>query len=442
MEIQQLNRTRTNFKAIFIIGVLFFIFGFISWINSILIPYFKLICQLSDRQSMLVAFAFYISYFIMAFPSSVILKKTGLKNGMAVGLLIMSLGTLIFIPAALSRTYSLFLVGLFMQATGLTLLQTAANPYIVVLGPIESAAKRISIMGICNKIAGAIAPLLLIHFITKNPDEIDSLKHLLPGLTPLKQQLLLDGLSGRLIGPYILITSVLVILGLIIRKLHLPEVADGSDDSVPDGCSHTKTNIFQYPHVILGALTVFAAVSAEVLVVDSIINYAQFMDFSFKSAKFFATYTLVFMIFSYLLGILTIPKFISQKRVLLVSSVTGLVLSSCAMLISGKSSVWCITILGLSNAMLWPSIWPLALDGLGRLAKQGSALMIMGVVGGAVTPLVYGFLSDHYNPQLAYIVLIPCYLFILFFALKGHMIGKSNRDLKLLPIEKQSKKIS
>ncbi|MGI8583305.1 MAG: MFS transporter, partial [Chitinophagaceae bacterium] len=185
-----LDSNRNNYRAIFIIGGLFFIFGFVSWLNAVLIPYFKLACDLTTKQAMLVAFAFYISYFVMAIPASTILKKTGLKNGMTVGLLVMAAGALIFIPAALSRTYSLFLIGLFIQATGLTILQTASNPYITILGPIESAAKRISIMGICNKVAGAIAPLILIHAITKNPDEIDRLHKLLPTL-PTTQQVTL-----------------------------------------------------------------------------------------------------------------------------------------------------------------------------------------------------------------------------------------------------------
>jgi FHS family L-fucose permease-like MFS transporter len=413
-----------NNKAIFIIGILFFIFGFVSWVNSVLISYFKLTCNLTTTQAMLVAFAFYISYFIMAVPAASILKKTGLKNGMMLGLMVMAVGALIFVPAATYRTYELFLLGLFVQATGLTILQTASNPYITILGPIESAAKRISIMGICNKVAGAIAPLILIHVLTKNPDEIDQLQKQLPILSTEQQTTILNELASRLIIPYIFMALVLVGLGLMIRFFHLPEVEEQEDEYVDDSLKNNKTSIFQFPYLILGAITVFCAVSVEVLAVDSIINYGQYMGFKFKEAKFFATYTLLIMIISYLIGSVVIPKFISQRRVLQWSAITGLVFSMSAIFIMGKLSVWFICILGLSNALLWPSIWPLAIDGLGKFIKKGSALLIMGVIGGAVTPLLYGYISDIANPQIGYWLLIPCYVFILFFASKGYKIGK------------------
>jgi glucose/galactose transporter len=420
-----LDSNRNNYRAIFIIGGLFFIFGFVSWLNAVLIPYFKLACDLTTKQAMLVAFAFYISYFVMAIPASTILKKTGLKNGMTVGLLVMAAGALIFIPAALSRTYSLFLIGLFIQATGLTILQTASNPYITILGPIESAAKRISIMGICNKVAGAIAPLILIHAITKNPDEIDHLHKLLPTLPTTQQVTILNELASRLIVPYIIMAVVLTGLGLMIRYSHLPDVEEKEDEFANDSIKNDRTSIFQFPYLILGAITIFCAVSVEVLVVDSIISYGQYMGFSFKEAKFFATYTLLIMIVSYLFGAIAIPKFIRQKRVLQLSAITGLIFSVMAILIAGKTSVWFICLLGLSNALLWPSIWPLAIDGLGKFTKKGSALLIMGVIGGAITPLLYGYISDKASPQQGYWLLIPCYIFILFFALKGYKMGKN-----------------
>ncbi len=424
-----LDKSRNN-KAIFIIGILFFIFGFVSWINSVLIPYFKIACNLTTKQAMLVAFAFYISYFIMAIPASSILKRTGLKNGMMLGLMVMAVGALIFVPAAINRTYELFLLGLFIQATGLTILQTASNPYITILGPIESAAKRISIMGICNKVAGAIAPLILIHALTKNPDEIDQLQKQLPGLSVEHQTTILNELASRLVVPYVIMAFVLVGLGLMIRISHLPDVEEQEDEFVNDPVKNNNTSIFQFPYLILGAITVFCAVSVEVLAIDSIINYGQYMGFSFKEAKFFATYTLLIMIISYLFGSIAIPRLISQKSVLQWSAITGLVFSMLAIFIVGKVSVWFICLLGLSNALLWPSIWPLAIDGLGKFTKKGSALLIMGVVGGALTPLFYGYISDKASPQLGYWLLIPCYVFILFFAIKGYKMGKISNNVE------------
>jgi MFS transporter, FHS family, L-fucose permease len=388
----------SNKRALIIIGVLFFIFGFVSWMNAVLIPYFKLTCQLSDKQSMLVAFAFYISYFIMAIPSSAILKKTGFKNGMMFGLWIMAIGALLFIPAAMTRTYSLFLLGLFIQATGLTLLQTASNPYIVILGPIESAAQRISFMGICNKVAGAIAPLLLIHLITNSDDEIDLIQKQLPSLTTIEQVNVMNELASRLILPYIAMAIVLAALGLLIRFSNLPDINEPEDEK---GSISSKNSIFQFPHLILGAITIFCAVSVEVLAVDSIIGYAQYTGLSFNDAKYFATITLMFMIVSYLIGTVTIPRYIQQRNVLQIIAIMGLTFTIAALTLQGSLSVWSIALLGFANALLWPSIWPLALDGLGKHTKQASAILIMGVVGGALTPLAYGALSDtFYYPAI------------------------------------------
>lgn len=424
---------RKNYIAVAIIGLLFFIFGFIGWLNSLLIPYFKIVCGLNTAQSMLVPFAFYISYFVMAIPSSFILKRTGFKNGMMVGLWIMSIGTLIFIPAAVVRGYSIFLLGLFVQATGLTILQTASNPYITILGPIESAAKRISIMGICNKVAGAIAPLILIHAITKSPDEIDQLKALLPTLPLFQKTSLLNELSSRLLAPYIVMTIILFCLGLMIRYSPLPDVKESDEDLSNTLYYSNKKSVFQFPHLILGAIAIFFEMSVEILAVDSIINYSEYLGYSFKNAKYFATCTLFIMILSYLAGAIAIPKYIRQRKALQISAIIGLILSLIAIFIEGKTSVWFIALLGSCNALLWPSIWPLSLDGLGKFTKQGSALLIMGVLGGAVTPLLYGYLSDHFNPQIAYWVLPPCYIFILFFAVKGYKIGKMNEQKLIKP---------
>lgn len=411
-------------KPIIIIGILFFVYGFISWINAILIPYFEIACELSTSRAMLVPFSFYISYFIMAVPSSFILAKTGFKNGMVTGLVVMAIGALVFVPAAKTRFYPLFLSGLFVMATGLTILQTASNPYITILGPIESAAKRISVMGICNKVAGAIAPIILIRVITKDPSEIDIIKKQLPLLPTAQKVFILNDLSGRLILPYITIAVVLVALSLLIKYSHLPEIQESKYAFEQGTQKSTRTSIFQFPYLLLAAVTVFCAVSAEVLVVDSIIGYAQRTGYSFENAKYFATYTLLMMIGSYLLGSLLIPKYLTQKNALMWSALAGVIFTLFTVFTKGNVSVWMVSILGIFNAMLWPSIWPLGIDGLGKFTKQGSALLIMGIIGGALTPLLYGQISDMFQPREGYWLLLPCYLFILFFAVKGHTIGK------------------
>ncbi|MBL7857430.1 MAG: sugar MFS transporter [Cyclobacteriaceae bacterium] len=406
-----------------IIGSLFFVFGFVTWVNSVLIPYFRLICELSIQQAMLVAFAFYISYFVMAFPSSFILKRTGYKNGMMLGLLVMAVGALVFVPAANSRSYTLFLVGLFIEATGLTLLQTAANPYVTILGPIESAASRISIMGICNKVAGAIAPLLLVGAIVQNPNEIDDVQNKLLTASLADKQIILDELSARLVIPYLTIALILIALGLVIRFTRLPDIHDEALSF-----EQQKNSLLQHPHLLLGALAIFCAVGVEVVVIDSIINYGQYTGLSFREAKYFATYTLLIMIISYGIGIVAIPKIISQRNALIISAVFGIALTIFTMITEGPLSVWFIAFMGLGNALLWPAIWPLSLQGLGPLTSKGSALLVMGVVGGAIVPLLYGMLSDYSNPHMAYLILIPFYAYIVYFAASGSRIRISQPD--------------
>lgn len=423
------NSSKNNYAPMIIIGSLFFVFGFVTWINSILIPYFKLTCALSVKEAMLVAFAFYISYLVMAFPSSFILKKTGYKRGMMLGLFVMAAGALVFVPAASTRQYLVFLIGLFIEAAGLTLLQTAANPYVTILGPIESAASRISIMGVCNKIAGAVAPLLLVGAIIKNPNEVDEVKAKLLTMSASQQNVILDEMSSRLIFPYIVIAVVLIVLGLVIKLTNLPDINDDSKEvaKLAEAGAQYKT-LFQHKHLILGAIGIFCAVSVEVLAVDSIINYGQYAGFTFRAAKYFATYTLLIMVISYIIGIFTIPKIISQRKALIASASIGIFFTILAILSKGPLSVWCIALLGLGNALLWPSIWPLSLKGLGKFTSQGSALLIMGVAGGGVTPLLYGVISDASNPHIAYLILIPFYLFILYFAISGYKAGTQNHQ--------------
>jgi MFS transporter, FHS family, L-fucose permease len=423
MQAKSAAATRHTYGIMMIIGSLFFVFGFVTWVNSVLIPYFKLICELSVQQAMLVAFAFYISYLVMAFPSAYILKRTGYKNGMMLGLFIMAAGTMLFIPAANTRTYTLFLIGLFIEATGLTLLQTAANPYVTIIGPIESAASRISIMGICNKVAGALAPLLLVGAIVKNPNEIDEVQNQLLSASISEQQVILDGLSERLIMPYLVISLVLAGFGLLIRFLRLPDISDDTNTAGINAKGGTRTGLFGHRHLVLGALAIFCAVGVEVVAVDSIINYAQYTGMSFRDAKYFATYTLLIMIVSYGIGIFTIPKLITQQSALLLSAGIGIIFTGLTIITSGALSVWFIALMGLGNALLWPAIWPLSLRGLGKLTSKGSALLVMGAVGGAIVPLLYGSLSDAFNPRDAYWVLVPFYAYILYFAARGHKSG-------------------
>lgn len=415
----QLEKKNNYLKPTLIIGTLFFIFGFVTWLNSVLIPYLKIACELNNFESYLVAFAFYISYIVMAIPSAWVLKKTGFKNGMSVGLLIMAVGALTFVPAASTRIYSLFLLGLFIQGTGLAVLQTASNPYITILGPRESAAKRISIMGICNKVAGALAPIILGAIALK---DADALVLKLETLDVAQKIAELNALAERVINPYLIMVVVLIFLAIMIYYSSLPEVDTDEEDEVVAAANTNKKSIFQFPHLILGVITLFLYVGVEVMAGDTIISYGSAQGIEFSTAKFFTSLTLMAMIVGYLIGIISIPKFISQEKALQICAYLGIIFSLAAVFTTGFTSVLFISFLGLANALVWPAIWPLAIADLGRFTKVGSSLLIMAIAGGAIIPLLYGFLADNYSDQQAYWIMVPCYMFILYYSVAGHKI--------------------
>jgi glucose/galactose transporter len=415
--------------SIFIIGLLFFIFGFVSWVNAILIPYFKIACELTHFQAYLVTFAFYISYFIMSVPSSFLLKKKGFKKGMMIGFWTMSLGAFIFVPAALTRTYEVFLVGLFTIGAGLAILQTAANPYITVLGPKERAAQRISIMGICNKGAGIIAPLLFAAVILRATDT--DLFAQLANMNAAEKNAALDELIRRVILPYICVGIVLFALGLMVRFSPLPEINTEQESAELATANKAKKTIFQFPHLILGAIAIFLHVGTQVVAIDTIIGYANSMNVPLMEAKSFPSYTLFATICGYIIGIVTIPKYISQVNALRFCTLLGMSLTLLIIFSHGQASflghttdvsIWFVALLGLANSLVWAGIWPLALDGLGRFTKLGASILIMGLCGNAIVPLFYGYLADKFDVRQAYWVLFPCYLYLVFYAIYGHRV--------------------
>lgn len=422
----QIPGSKPNYTSqIVIIGILFFIFGFVTWLNSTLIPYLQIACQLETSQAVLVTFAFYISYAVMAFPSSWVLNKTGFKKGMMWGLICMAIGALIFIPAAHTRTYGLFLTGLFVIGTGLALLQTASNPYITILGPIESAAKRISVMGICNKGAGALAPLIMGAFLLKNSDEIVNRLKTLDGAQKAAE---LNALASRVVVPYIIIAAVLVALSVFIYFSNLPEVkAEGESDSHEKSHSDGKT-IFSFPYLWIGFVTLFLYTGVEVMAGDIIQVYGKAIGISLDIAKHFTSYTMIGMLIGYLVGIICIPKYFSQTTALKASAILGLIFTLLAIFTSGYNSILFIALLGLANALVWPAIWPLAIHGLGRFTKAGSALLIIGIAGAAILPKIWADLGKRIGYQQAFWIMVPCYLFILYFAAYGHKAGVKKKD--------------
>ena len=403
-----------------IIGLLYFVFGFVTWLNSLLIPFLKTACQLPDSQAYWVTFAFYISYFVMSIPSSAILKRTGFARGMSLGLIVMAIGSILFLPAASSRNYLLFLVGLFIQGTGLALLQTAVNPYVTILGPIESAAKRMSIMGLFNKCAGMIGILLISSVLFSGMDALSAKIQTLSG-AELEAELAV--LASRIQMPYIIITVLLCLLALMIALARLPEVKNEDENSE----TKQERSIFKIPYLWLGLLTLFLYVGVEVIAIDTLGLYAVSQGISEDIAPKLGTFSLIALTVGYILGIILVPKHISQSQALSVSAILGFVFAIGALVSSGTTSIVFIILLSFAHAMMWPGIWPLAIDKLGSHTALGSAFLIMAIAGGAVLPLCYGQLVDCLdgNRHLPYIITLPCYAMILYYSVWGHKIGKS-----------------
>ncbi len=403
--------------SIFVIGSLFFVLGFVTWLNAILMPFLQTACELTTFQSSFVPFAFYISYFVTAIPSSMVLKKTGFSNGMSLALIIMAIGALIFVPAALNRSYILFLVGLFVQGIGLSLLQTAVNPYATIIGPIESAARRISIMGICNKVAGMIGIFLLSKVLFTGGDEL--MATIANVTDPLQKEALLQSLSNRVISPYLVMAAILIGFVLFIRAAKLPEINEEENST---GKDKSKKSIFSYPYLWLGVLAIFFYVGAEVISVDYLARYGRYLGFGNDLSNSLSIYALIALVAGYLLGIAVVPKYISQRNALIIQLCLAIILVFVALFTNGIVSAIAIIALSFAHAIMWPAIWPLSIHDLGKYTKLGSAFLIMAIAGGAIMPLIYGKLSDLFNPQNAYALLFVSYAYIMFFATIGYKI--------------------
>lgn len=407
---------------------LFFIFGFVTWANGTLIPFLKLALDLeTDLQAFFVTFASYIAYFFLALPSSWILQKIGFKNGLVLGLVILGLGSLIFIPAADSRSYGLFLTGIFIQGSAMALLQTAVNPYLSIIGPIDSAAARISIAGLCNKGAGVMVPIIFGVLFLKNSEETTAK---LAATTDINaKNAILDELLQRVHTPYIALAVIFVLLAIVIKFMHLPEVNEEQDTVTEDGKalkSGAKNSIFQYPHLFLGAFAIFCCVAVEVMAGDGIATYGRELNINPDIVRFSTSFTLICMLVGYVFGVVAIPKIISQQMALRICAVLGVTLTFISVFSSGNVSFYSVALLGLANSLMWPAIFPLGIKGLGKFTKTGSAIMIMGIAGGALVLPIYGFLKDSLSIDFQHAFLytmLPAYVYIIYFAVKGHKAG-------------------
>lgn len=424
------NGNPSNLTGVLLIGGLFFVFGFVTWINGALIPFLTIACELSQLQAYFVTLAFYIAYTVMALPMSLVLRRTGYKNGLALGLLMMAGGALVFIPAAMLRTYGIFLAGLFVMGTGLAILQTAANPYIVRIGPERTAAVRISIMGLLNKGAGILAPLAFTALVLADVAQFTEAR--LESLPPAEKLLQLNELSSRLIEPYLVLAGLLFLSALYIKLSPLP------DPEFPvGGNARRQRSVLRHPNLVLGVVAIFFYMGAEVVAGDTISLFGR--ELGVANFGQLTAYTMAFMMLGYLLGVILIPRWISQERALMLSALLGVLLS--IMVLTGaleSDRIWSATLawsgvptlpdavvfvalFGLANALVWPAVWPMALRGLSReQTETGSALLIMAVAGGAIIPVAFGALTDaSHDPRTGYWVMLPCYLVILAYALFG-----------------------
>ena len=409
--------TSRNLASIVTIGALFFIFGFVTWLNGPLITFVKLAFNLDDVNAFLVPMAFYLSYFFLALPAAAVLRYTGMKKGMALGFLVMALGAALFGQFTTMRIYPGALTGLFTIGAGLSLLQTASNPYISIIGPIDSAAQRIAVMGICNKFAGFLAPIVFGYLVMREIDTFDARVQATPAGPD--REALLSAFAAQVYVPYMAMAALLVAMAVWIARSNLPDIQPAAVNEDQAGKDATGS-IFNFPHLWLGVVCLFLYVGVEVMAGDAIGIYGAGFKLPLSDTRLFTSYTLFAMLVGYVAGVFVTPRFISQQNYLALSAALGVVLTFCAYMTSGYLSVAFIASLGFANAMMWPAIFPLAIRGLGRQTETGSALLIMAIAGGAILPYVFALLKQHVDFQLAYMALcVPSYLYILYYGARG-----------------------
>jgi len=390
---------------------MFSILGFAVGIDAFFIPFIKKAFNISNTMSYLVMTATYASFVIFSIPSGILLKKIGYKMGIVIAFILLSVSFFLIGYSSNIFSFLLFLIALFINGMGRVLLNATVNPYVTVLGPQESAAKRISIMGVSNKLSYAGASLILAVFLDLSNVNIQDMTI-----------------------PFYIISGIILIMGIFSYFLPLPDIkAEGEDDKDIDSpfvseniiIANSKTSILQFPHVIIGAIAYFFYTGVEVLALGSINQYA--VALGLPSPQNYVWLTSLAMVIGYLIGVIFIPRVMSQVTALKMSALLGLLLSIAIFLVPVNVSIYFVSLLGLANALILPAIWPLSLADLGKFTKIGSGLLVSGGIGGAVLPLLYGLIVDLSNSyQNAYLICLIPYVFILFFALKGYKIRTRN----------------
>lgn len=398
-----MSQQKTNFAIpLAFVGMMFFAIGFALGINSFLIPVLKGTLSLPSGVAYLLLAATFVPFLIFGYPASKTIAKIGYKKTMALSFLIFAAAFVLFVFSAKQESFSLFLLASFISGAGNAYLQASVNPYITILGPIESAAKRMSIMGICNKLAWPVAPLFFALLVADQTNVQISDLYL----------------------PFYIIIAVFLLLGLISLMAPLPEVtAAGEDDSSVEDCPYAanKTSIWQFPHLLLGALTLFIYVGVETVSLATAVDYAKALGL--ENPDFYAWIPSIGMVLGYICGIILIPKYLTQDMAMRICACIGIAGSLAIVLLPGTISIWAIFLMALGCSLMWPALWPLAMADLGKFTKSGSGLLTMAIAGGAVVPTIFGFLQDGFlGPQGAYWLALPCFLFILYYGVAGYKI--------------------
>jgi fucose permease len=396
------NNKKTLVVPMLLIGSMFAVLGFALGINAFFVPFVKEAFHISITMSYMVMTATFLSFVVFGLPSGAIIKKSGYKGAMIIAFLIMATGFYLIAPAAKMISFPLLLMALFISGMGQTLLTGAVNTYVAILGPPESAASRIALMGICSKTFFAAASLMLAAFMDLANVRIEDT-----------------------ILPFYIISGVLIVMGFLYYFAPLPEVKaigeeDAGDLSAASSYAASKTSIIQFPHLLLGVIAIFFDIGLEYTALGTINDYAAMLNL--PSPANYVWLASAGMVIGYMCGVVLIPKYLSQGMALLISTVLGAGVTILIALIPTGISIYLVAFLGLANALLWPAIWPLAIADLGKFTKTGSSLLVTGIIGGAFLPLLFGFVADLASHQIAYLVCLPAYLYIMYYALSGSKI--------------------
>ncbi len=408
-------------SALAVVTTIFFMWGFLTSLNDVLIPHLKAVFELNYTRAMLVQFTFFGAYFLMSLPAGRLVARVGYKNGIVAGLVIAGIGALGFWPAASLRIYDAFLASLFVLATGITILQVAANPYVALLGPEQTSSSRLTLAQALNSLGTTLAPLFGGHLIlstaVRTTEQIDAL--------PVAEQLAYRAAEAQSVqGPYVGLAVALVLLAVFVFLFRLPKLADVAESSEPG--NHSVFDALRRPHLLFGVLAIFFYVGAEVSIGSFMVNYLSLPEIGGITEQQATQYVSAYW------GAAMVGRFagawllarLSPRRLLTSFAMLNVLLLLLTLASSGKVALYCLVATGLFNSIMFPTIFALSIERLGPLTNKGSSLLIMAIVGGAVLPLLQGVLADRIGLHYSFLLPVICYMYIIFY---GH-IGSRLRD--------------